>query len=252
MVGQPGERTIERRSERTSARRTGGSRRTATALLDAAEEHFAEHGFERASLRAVMRAAGADPGAVHYHFGGRPELAAAVLDRVLAPLNTRRLALLDEAVERAEKSVGPPVAGAVPLVDLVTALIRPDLELASDLRARGAGRSRLVGAIYLNPAAFVTERVEAHFGPVARRFQPELARTLPELDPAIVAWRIRWILFGTLGAVLADPAEPFRRSIDDLVARLAPDLAAAIAAPAGADPAMAEPADPNRPEEPGP
>ncbi|MEM9565295.1 MAG: TetR/AcrR family transcriptional regulator [Actinomycetota bacterium] len=204
---------------------TGGKRRTPTALLDAAEEHFALHGFQRASLRAVMRAAGADPGAVHYHFGGRPELAAAVLDRVLVPLNARRLDLLDRAVERAG---GHPV----PLVDLVEALLRPDLELAAALEERGTGRARLAGAVYLDPAAFVTEQVERHFGPVAGRFKPELARTLPELDPAVVAWRIRWLLFGTLGAVLADPVEPFRQPVDVLAVHLAADLAAAIGAPA--------------------
>ena len=219
---------------------------TAAALIDAAEGLFAIDGFERASLRAVMRAAGADPGSVHYHFGGRPALAAAVLDRLLAPLNARRLALLDQARAitaittttavgsgaRIEEAADVEREGrAIPLPILVDALIRPDLEVAADLRSRGSGRSRLIGAIYLNPAAFVTERVEAHFEPVARRFQPELMAAVPGADPEVLAWRVRWIVFGTLGALLADPDEPFRRPIDELADRLAVDLAAALAAP---------------------
>ena len=45
------------------------------ALINAAEEEFANAGFDAASLRKIMRAAGADPGAIHYHFGGCDALA---------------------------------------------------------------------------------------------------------------------------------------------------------------------------------
>lgn len=201
-----------------------GAVATADALIDAAEDHFARDGFERASLRAVMRAAGADPGAVHYHFGGRPALAAAVLDRILAPLNARRLALLAEA--RAAAGSDP-----IPVDGLVEALVRPDIEAATALADRGAGRSRLAGAIYLNPAAFVTERVEASFAPVAERYLPEMVRALPAVAPEVMAWRVRWVVFGTLGALLSDPDEPFRHPADQLVARLVTDFAAVLAAP---------------------
>ena len=90
------------------------------ALLDAAEAEFADAGIETGSLRKIMRAASADPGAVHYHFGGRKALAEAVLSRVLVPLNARRLELLD----RAEAS------GELTLAELVDALVRPDIETA--------------------------------------------------------------------------------------------------------------------------
>ncbi len=206
---------------------------TTTALLDAAETQFADEGFQRASLRAVMRAAGADPGAIHYHFGGRSALAGAVLDRLLAPLNTRRLERLDAAIARAAPT-------PVPVRGLVEALIRPDLELAADLERKGPGRARLVGMIYLEPEAFVTERVEAHFAPVAERFLPEMIGAAPHVAPGDLAWRVRWIVFGTLGALLAAPREALGRSddlwadaaadaaIDGLVDRLVPSLAAAL------------------------
>lgn len=185
---------------------------TAAALVDAAEARFAADGFEAASLRAVMRAAGADPGSVHYHFGGRPALAAAVLDRVLAPLNARRIERLEAAVARHHP-------GPVPVADLVEALVRPDLEAAADLERRGSERARLIGGIYIDPAAFVTERVEAHFAPVARRFMPELLRSIPGADPEALAWRIRWFVFGTVGALLSDRDQPGNR-IETSAARL--------------------------------
>ena len=199
---------------------------TVDSLLDAAEDHFAADGFEGASLRAVMRAAGADPGAVHYHFGGRPALAAAVLDRLLNPLNADRLDRLGAARSRCRPAPAP-----IPLPWLVEALIRPDLELAADLERRGPGRARLVGAIYLAPAGFVTERVEARFAPVAERFLPELCATLPDVPADLMAWRIRWVVFGTVGALLADPAASAGASTEELARRLVPSLAAALEPP---------------------
>lgn len=196
---------------------------SANTLIDAAEARFAVDGFEGASLRAVMREAGTDPGAIHYHFGGREALAEAVLDRILTPLNDRRLLLLD-ALEA--------LTSPATVADLVEALIRPDLEAAATLETRGAGRGRLIGAIYLHPAAFVTKNVEVRFGPVAARFHRHLMAALPRLAPDVIAWRVRWVLFGTLGAVLADETEHLQLTTDELVERLVPPIAAAL----GADP----------------
>ena len=154
---------------------------TLVALLDTAEARFASDGIDRASLRAVMRDAGTDPGAIHYHFKGRQALAEAVLDRVLVPLNDRRIELL-ESLRAGERS----------LPRLVEALVRPDVEAAHELERRGAGRARLMGAIYLNPATFVTARVEERFRPVAARFMPDLVAAAPGVPPDVLAWRVRW------------------------------------------------------------
>ena len=193
---------------------------TLVALLDAAEARFASDGIDRASLRAVMRDAGTDPGAIHYHFKGRQALAEAVLDRVLVPLNDRRIELL-ESLRAGERS----------LPRLVEALVRPDVEAAHELERRGAGRARLMGAIYLNPAAFVTARVEERFRPVAARFMPDLVAAAPGVPPDVLAWRVRWPIFGTLGALLADPAELHNHVPDELIDRLVDTLAPALGAP---------------------
>ena len=190
------------------------------ALLDAAEVEFAEVGIETGSLRRIMREAGADPGAVHYHFGGRDALAAAVLDRLLVPLNERRLALLGDLVVRCQPDVP----------QLVEALVRPDVEAAHTLHARSSGRARLIGAIYTRPGDFVTATVAAHFAPVADAFRPHLEAALPHRPFEVLAWRVRWCVFGTLGALLTDGTAPFERPADDLVAELAATLGAALAA----------------------
>lgn len=59
---------------------------TATALLDAATELFAEHGYAGTSIRMITGAAGANLAAVTYHFGTKRALYGAVLERVFGPL----------------------------------------------------------------------------------------------------------------------------------------------------------------------
>jgi AcrR family transcriptional regulator len=190
------------------------------ALLDAAEAEFAVAGIETGSLRQIMRAAGADPGAVHYHFGGREALAEGVLTRILAPLNARRLQLLDQAV----------ASGFPTLPALVEALVRPDVETAHELHDRSLGRARLIGAVYLRPADFVEATVAVHFAPVAEAFRPHLEAALPHVPFPAIAWRVRWCVFGTVGALLTHESAPFERGADDLVAELVRTLSAALAA----------------------
>lgn len=169
------------------------------ALLDAAEVAFADEGVDKVSLRAIMRSAGANTAAVHYHYGSRDELAKAVLDRVLKPLQTRRLELLDELLDSTAAS------GTAPTTEnLIEALIRPDFEAVIAVADRNPEGARIIGTIYARPSAFVKSLVGDSFAPVARRFLPHLHAALPNLSPAELSWRIRWGLFGILGALLCD------------------------------------------------
>ncbi len=202
---------------------TAGS--TATALLDAAESAFATEGIEGSSLRAIMRAAGANPAAVHYHFGSREALARAVLDRTLGPLNHRRLTLLGIATEEAD--------GEPSLEALLDAIVRPDLEAVRTLHSRGAGNGRLIGLIYSRPSLFVKRLVEEHFQPVAAQFMPPMMRTLAPTPGPEIAWRVRWFVFGVLGALLSDDeaTETHLGALDEAVSRLVSVSAAALRAP---------------------
>ena len=62
---------------------------TRTALLHAGRELFARHGYDGASIRAITARAGANLGAVTYHFGSKERLYEAVLDSFTAPLGAR-------------------------------------------------------------------------------------------------------------------------------------------------------------------
>lgn len=63
-------------------------------LLHAAMEVFAEHGFEMATIRDICRRADANVAAVHYHFGDKKRLYAAIFDTVFTLLRERRTSFL--------------------------------------------------------------------------------------------------------------------------------------------------------------
>jgi AcrR family transcriptional regulator len=69
---------------------------TRTKILDTAEKLFANNGVAAVSLREINAAAGVSPSVLHYHFGGRDELIATMLERRLPALNAGRSAMLEE------------------------------------------------------------------------------------------------------------------------------------------------------------
>ncbi len=62
---------------------------TRTALLAAARELFAEQGYDGASVRAITSRAGANLGAITYHFGSKEELYLDLLTSLVRPLRDR-------------------------------------------------------------------------------------------------------------------------------------------------------------------
>ncbi|MFC8043311.1 TetR/AcrR family transcriptional regulator [Nocardia sp. NPDC057353] len=91
-------------------------------ILTSAERLLLEAGYDRVSIRAVCAAAGVNPAAVHYHFGSKEALVAALLEARLGPL--WQTALDDLAAD----------APDVPAV--VAALVAPLAELAADPTGR--------------------------------------------------------------------------------------------------------------------
>src|SRR5579863_9921905 len=64
-------------------------------LLDSAERLFAERGLDGVSVRDITEAAGANTAAIHYHFGSKRDLIAAILQRRAKEHGSRRQDLLD-------------------------------------------------------------------------------------------------------------------------------------------------------------
>lgn len=165
-------------------------------ILDAAERLFAENGVAATSLRAIMKAAGANMAAIHYHFGSRTGLLEALLMRRAEPVNRRRMEMLDQ-VERRHPT------GPIPAEEIVRAFYEPAVEMVED-PAR-CHVSRLIGRIVMeaaDPAAM--ERV---FGQTARRFLAAIRRAAPHLSEDEARVRLHFLV-GAMVFTLAIPRSP--------------------------------------------
>lgn len=91
--------TGPRRAELGRARGAAAGDATRAELLAAGRKLFGQRGFDGTSVRAITREAGANLGAVTYHFGSKRGLYAAVLEQGLRPIAAR--------VEAAARSRGP-------------------------------------------------------------------------------------------------------------------------------------------------
>jgi AcrR family transcriptional regulator len=85
-VGPPSTGPTRRRQARADA--------TREALLDAALQEFAAHGFEGASTRAIAKRAGTHQPQINYHFDSKDELWRAAVDHLFARLDANLAAHL--------------------------------------------------------------------------------------------------------------------------------------------------------------
>ncbi|KAA9158751.1 TetR/AcrR family transcriptional regulator [Amycolatopsis acidicola] len=175
--------------------RTEATTGTREQLLAAAERLLAEAPYDDVSVRAINTAAGMNPAAVHYHFGSKDDLVAALLEDRLAP---RWQGQLDDLEARREAGWKPAVAE---LVDLVLA---PFTELAAD--PLGRLHLRLLARVVLGRRRV---RWTAHWFRL-RPWTELLREARPELS--VPEARRRWLLafdliMQTIGAPLAGDAD---------------------------------------------
>jgi len=144
------------------------------AILDAAEELFAQHGYDRTSLAQVGRRAGVSAALPAYFFGDKDGLYQKVLDRLLTERERRLEPLAQRAAAELER----------------TGLLRPALELLIDgyvdfLRERTAlvrlmGREALDGGRRLAPGPRHSVAVAGGIAAFLRSLPP---RPGPSVDP---------------------------------------------------------------------
>lgn len=135
--------------EPTSPASTSPADETRRRLVVAATLGFAEHGVHAASLLEITRQAGQrNRGAVHYHFGSRTGMLAAVLEQHVELLSTRERELL--TVARAKPDTD--------LASVVEALVRPAVELA-ELGGQGRAYLMIVAELIEDDAAAMDPEV---------------------------------------------------------------------------------------------
>ncbi|GAA5484084.1 TetR/AcrR family transcriptional regulator [Haloferula sargassicola] len=162
-------------------------------LLEAAQELFALHGFDKVAVREVTEKAGANVAAVNYHFGSREGLVEKVIERYLTPINEERLARL----ERCEKAAPGKV---VALEELLDAFVRP---FVTQLRRSELSERlclRLIGRL-LGDQAKLPVASEIQFQMVMNRFKQAFERALPGVTEEDLIWRCHFMAGGMIHAM---------------------------------------------------
>ena len=188
---------------------------TRAALLDAAEQLFAERGVSRTSLADIAAAAGVTRGAVYWHFRNKSDLYTALHERVRLPLSARFDALMQESGQLLDRL-------EVILTDILTDLVtNPQRQRVMDILLH---KSEYIEE--LRPA--IERLVESHEGNQNRlRDVFSAAQASGEMradvDPLTAAEMVMFFMHGTVSGWLMTP----RRDLYPLAER-APALVALL------------------------
>ncbi len=170
---------------------------TKSKILEAAEQLYATKGFAATSLRTIIKEAGVNTAAVHYHFGSREGLIEAVFARRAGPINEERLKSLRALEERHGSDSIPPES-------LIEAFVGPAIRRHFD---RGLDESLIPQLMSraVTEADPAIHRIFVNiFGEVFMRFTAAFMKALPHLSPADVNWRIH-LMVGAMAFTMAVP-----------------------------------------------
>ena len=171
-----------------------------TAILEAALDVFAEHGFAAATVRQITELAGVNVAAVNYYFHSKDGLIRDVLEHFARPIVEARLAALN-ALERS--SAHPSMR------ELAAALVVPMVELSRNRNGR-RNLIRLLLQTRAFPRPEFTAFIVTWFDPVAKRFVDAVLRAMPSLSREAAFWRYTFAL-GAIMQVLTDADPRVRR-----------------------------------------
>lgn len=165
-------------------------------ILDCAERLFADHGVEGISLRSINAEAGLSAAALHYHFGSKPAVVAALLERQMPALMERRGALLAELDER----TAPPVTTR----EILAALLEPQLMLLEEGGEPGIRYVRFIHRLQ-SDGDLDFDFVLSRWPGGVERLVPLLARANPTLPKAIVERRLAFAIDAMLPSMVKAP-----------------------------------------------
>ncbi|WP_205706863.1 TetR family transcriptional regulator [Kineococcus vitellinus] len=155
----------------------GRGEATRTAIIEAAERLFAEHGLDNVSHRRISAAAGqGNNAAVGYHFGTAADLVAAIVERRSAPVERIRARMLAE------------VGSSPGIRDWAGCLVRPTAEHLQELGSP-TWYARLSAQLATDPRRHALVVEHALRSPALRAVVAGLRSCLPGLPPEVRAER---------------------------------------------------------------
>ncbi|HPF22924.1 MAG TPA: TetR/AcrR family transcriptional regulator [Hyphomonas sp.] len=150
-----------------------------TAILDAAEEQFAKHGYDGVTLRSIAKHAGVDVALPNYYFGPKRELFDAVLLRRAEILNHARLTQLEECLDESNRK---PTVEAI-----IRAYLRPMLT-GEHVHEEGWKNYYALIAYVNNSPEWGGQLMTQFFDPVIKRFIDALRLALPGVRDRDLYW----------------------------------------------------------------
>jgi AcrR family transcriptional regulator len=160
-------------------------------LLDAAEQLFAEKGFEAVSVRDITTLAKTNVAAVNYHFGSREALLGMAMMRYMTPVTQERLARL-EIIEK--KWSGK----AAPLEEIIDALVRPLVTQVKKSELTERLFYKLIGRIFAQQTDDLPAPIEEQLRHVIDRFTRSFAKALPTVSNEDLVWRMHFLAGGMI------------------------------------------------------
>ena len=156
------------------------SRETVDELLDLAERLFAKHGVEQVPLtRIVASSSQKNRSALHYHFGSREGMLAAVLDRRLKCINVLRQDILEKASDASRLS------------DAVRAFVAPLCFVVLN-EPWGPDYISILAQVGFHPRILGERSVDDANISALRQCKRLIEQALPDVPRKILSHRLRW------------------------------------------------------------
>lgn len=166
-------------------------------ILEAAEQAFGELGYEGASIRQIAKLANVNLATVYYYFKSKEDLLAGVLKRRFEPVHKKQLELFTKLKLTYEKR-------AIPVSEIIEALLLPVLEFKTALAQRAHFVNKFMGRMLMEPQPTVRKVLSNQFSKMRQLLVEMLQESLPYLSLESIMWRME-IMWGGIGFILCQP-----------------------------------------------
>ncbi|MGD1909470.1 MAG: TetR/AcrR family transcriptional regulator [Rivularia sp. (in: cyanobacteria)] len=153
-------------------------------ILNVAERQFGEKGFAGTTLRGVIKEAGVNIAAVHYHFGSKEELFVAVVRRVAQQMVP---AQLKELGKYTNQDKTPSVE------NIMEAFFAPPLRMISQMGEAGVIRSQFIGRCRAEPLP-IQRLGDREFNESQQCFLDILQRAFPNQTRSELEWKLDLVI----------------------------------------------------------
>ena len=176
-VGGTGETMPSATQRRTNRERRGESQEK---ILDAAEALFAARTFHGVSIKDIAGAAEVDASLLHYYFGSKAGLYAAVIGRRADEVNAARLASMQQYAD-AER-------GRYTVEGVLRAYLDPTFEFARTCIEGRLNYLTLIAQLNSTPAGLIPDAETTPFDPVIQVFIAMLREASPSSSDEDLYW----------------------------------------------------------------